>query len=195
MRSTWRRALLISVVLCLPWPAFAADQPGKVELGFVPFGFSVISDGDEDITIVGVPGGGSLFGLINTPGLYLQCFVTDKLAVEPQLSAMTVFADGDNFRMISLATRANYLFRGVNAPSAYLFASGGLVHIGESDGEDENNPTLGFGFGFRHPVRSIGSVRIEAGYQRIFHDDADFRFDESGGANTFGMSVGVALRF
>ncbi len=194
MDWTWRRALLIALVLCLPWSASAADQPGNVELGFVPFSVTRFSDGGGDVTLVGAPGGGSFFALIRSPGLYLQCFVTDKLAVEPQLAAMGVFAEDDNMRTISLSTRANYLFRGANTGSAYLFASGGILHFSGSDIESETDPTLGLGVGFRQPIRSAGSVRIEAGYQHIFHDD-DSGFDASGGANTFGVSVGIALRF
>ena len=44
------------------------------------------------------------------------------------------------------------------------------------------------GLGFRWPIRSAGSVRIEAGYEHMFGDegeDADF----------FKLSVGIALRF
>jgi hypothetical protein len=51
----------------------------------------------------------------------------------------------------------------------------------------DTNPTAGGGVGFRQPIRSAGSFRVEAGYERMFGDGWD--------ADTFKVSFGLALRF
>jgi hypothetical protein len=184
MTPAWRRALVAFVVLSVSLTAFADDRPGKTELGFVPFGLAVTS-GDGDLTVVGVPAGSGFFGPLPR-GLYLQRFVTAKLALEPQVSATGFFGDGENFRTVSLSFRANYLFRGADRPSLYAFGGGGLWHAG-GDGDGDTNPTIGTGVGYRRPIRSAGSLRIEAGYEHMFED--------SGGTDVFSLSFGVALRF
>jgi hypothetical protein len=185
MRSIWCRALLAAAVLCAP-ALVLAGEPGRVELGVVPFDFSVISANGETEEAVSVPAGGSL---TLAQGVYLQCLVTDKIAIEPQASLAALFHDGDNLRRIQLGLRANYLFSGADRPSAYVFAGGGLSHTGISDGESQTDPLIGLGVGYRHPVRSAGSVRVEVGYQHVFADSSDDAL------NVFGFRVGLALRF
>lgn len=127
MIPAWRRAFVSLVVLTIPLTAFAADEPGKTELGFLPFSVAVTSANGENLTVVGAPAGGGFLGT-GERGLYVQQFVTTKLALEPQLSATGFFSDGGNFRAVSLTFSTNYLFRGTEQPSPYAFGGGGLWH-------------------------------------------------------------------
>lgn len=190
MRAIWRGAFLAGV-LCAP-TVVLAEGPGRVELGVVPFDFSAISARGETTEAVTIPGNGYL--TVPSAGVYVQFFVTDKLAVEPEASLTALFYryDGDNFRAIHANLRASYLFAGVDRPSAYVFAAGGLSHIGRTgaaeSNDSETDPLGGVGVGFRQPVRSSGSVRVELGFQRIFVGSGN-------DTNAFSLRVGLALRF
>jgi hypothetical protein len=190
MRSTWCRALLAAGVLCAP-AVVLAGEPGRVELGVVPFDFSVISAKGETNEAVTLPGGGYLTE--GSEGVYLQWLVTDRLAIEPQASLTALFYHGDNFRTIRANLRVNYLFAGADRPSAYVFAGGGLVHMGQTgageDNSSETDPRVGVGVGYRQPVRSAGSVRVEVGYQRILVGDSGDDITE------FSFRIGLGLRF
>jgi len=54
-----RRGVLLAGMLAFPAGARAADEPGKVELGFVPFTVSHLSARDGSLTGVQVPASGS----------------------------------------------------------------------------------------------------------------------------------------
>jgi hypothetical protein len=179
--------LLLAGLLALSAGARAADEPGKVELGFVPLSVSRFSTDDDSFTGIEAPASGS-FLWTGDRGLYLQWFASQHFALEPQLSFSALFAADDDFNALNASLRVNYLVSGPDRPSPYLFGGGGLLHLSFDEGDSEDNPTAGGGLGFRWPIRSAGSVRIEAGYEHMFGDegeDADF----------FKLSVGIALRF
>ncbi len=184
-----RRAVPALAVLALPIVA-AAGEPGKVELGFVPFGVSYMSSNGTSATSVQAPGASMV-----TPdrSLYVQWFATEHFALEPQISGFAFFADDDNITTLGLSLRANYLIDGPDRPSPYLFAGGGLWHMKWYE-DGETHPLVGFGIGYRQPIRSIGSIRIEAGYEHIFDSSSD-EWDTSEGINSLRLAVGVALRF
>jgi hypothetical protein len=186
MRAIWRRIPLAVVALCAPALALAGE-PGRIELGVVPFDVSVISANGETEETVSAPAGG--FFTVASQGVYLQFLATDKIAIEPQASLTALFHEDDNLRRIQLSLRANYLFAGADRPSAYVSAGGGLTYAGLSGSDSETDPLIGLGVGYRHPVRSAGSVRVELGYQRVFSDSADDAL------NVFSFRVGLGLRF
>jgi len=99
-----------------------------------------------------------------------------------------LFADEDDFHSLNASLRFNYLVSGPDRPSLYLFGGGGLMYVSFDDDDSETNPTAGGGLGFRQPIRSAGSFRVEAGYERMFGD-------EGGDADIFKLSFGFALRF
>jgi hypothetical protein len=125
--------------------------------------------------------------------LYVQWFATEHFALEPQISAFALFADDDNLTTFALSLRGNYLVSGPDRPSPYLFAGGGLWHIEWSD-DGETHPLVGFGIGYRQPIRSIGSIRVEAGMEHVFDSSSD-EWEESAASNSLRFAVGVALRF
>jgi hypothetical protein len=187
VRSSWCRVLVAVGILCVP-AALSAGEGGRIELGVVPFAFSVHSSDGETQETLAMPAGGYVS---MARGVYLQWLVTDKIAIEPQASIAALFADGDNIRSILLGLRGNYLFAGADRPSPYLFAGTGLWHVGySSEGDDsETDPLLGLGVGYRQTIRSAGSVRVEIGYEHVFAGDS--RDD----ANVFSLAVGLGLRF
>jgi hypothetical protein len=179
--------MTVAGILALSAGAHAADEPGKVEFGFVPFSVSRLSSQDESWTGVQVPASGSLF-FVGERGLYVQWFASQHFALEPQLSYSGLFTDDDDLNSLNVSLRVNYLVSGPDRRSLYLSGGGGLLHLSVGGDDSETNPTVGGGLGFRLPIRSAGSFRIEAGYERMFGDegqDADF----------FKLSVGFALRF
>ena len=184
-RSMPRCGVLLIAMLALSSGARAADEPGRLEVGFVPLSVSYVS-AEESLTGIQVPAAGSMF-LTGERGLYLQWFATQHLALEPQLSYSGLFADEDTFNSLNASLRLNYLVSGPDRPSLYLYGGGGLMHASFDDDDGETNPTAGGGLGFRQPIRSAGSFRVEAGYERMFGDDWD--------ADTFKVSLGLALRF
>lgn len=184
-RSMLRRGVLLAGMLASPAGARAADEPGKVELGFVPFTVSRMSVGDESLTGVQVPASGSLL-YFGERGLYLQWFATQHVALEPQVSFNGFFSDGDDFSALNVSLRVNYLLSGPDRPSLYLYGGGGLLYLNFDD--SETNPTAGAGLGFRQPIRSAGSFRIEAGYERVFGEDGE-------DGDILKLSLGIALRF
>src|SRR5512138_1705468 len=161
MSSLWCRVCVALSMVCVPAAALAAEAPGRIELGVVPLDFSVLSSGGETEELLSVPGG-AYFGM--TRGVFLQWLVTDKVAIEPQASAAVLFHDGKNVRSIQLGLRGNFLVKGAERPSPYLFAGGGLSHMGSSGNDSENDPLISVGAGYRQPIRSMGSVRVEVGY-------------------------------
>lgn len=181
------RGLLLAGVLALPAGVRAADEPGRLELGFVPFAVSRFSAGDGSVTTVQAPASGS-FLVTGERGIYLQWFASRRLALEPQLSFAGFFDEGDDFTTLVATLRLNALLAGPDRPSPYVYAGGGVLHAGFGDDDSETNPQVGGGLGFRWPIRTAGSVRLEAGYERIFSDEGD-------DADVLKVSVGVALRF
>jgi hypothetical protein len=185
-RAVLCRVVLLGV-LALPAGARAADEPGKVELGFVPFTLSHLSVDDESLTGVQVPASGS-FVFTGDRGLYLQWFATRHVALEPQFSFNGLFSDGEDFKTLNVSLRINYLVSGPDRPTLYLYGGGGLLYVSYGDGQNDTNPTTGAGLGFRQPIRSAGSFRVEAGYERVFGEDG-------GDGDILKVSLGLALRF
>ncbi len=183
MRSARRRALLVASFLVVPAVVLAQSpgKPAETEIGFIPLAVSSISSGDHRVTVVGAPAGGFQGTVMR--GMYAQWFVREKVAIEPQLSVTAFFGDGDA-RLISLALRANYLLQGSEKPSPYVFGGGGLWHVGGVS--SETNPLIHLGVGYRQPIRTAGSVRVEAGYEHLFGESA---------ADIFTVSLGLGLRF
>jgi hypothetical protein len=181
------RGFLLMGLLGLPAGAIAGDEPGKVELGFVPLSVARLSTGDESLTGLQAPASG-FFLWTGDRGLYLQWFASTHLALEPQLSFSGIFGEDDDFKSLNASLRANYLVTGPDRRSPYLYGGGGLAHLSFDGDDGETNPTAGGGLGYRWPIRSAGSVRIEAGYERLFRDQGD-------DGDFFRLSVGVALRF
>ncbi len=180
-----RRCALALLVLALaPLPTRAADR--RIELGFVPLAGSVTSD-EGSFTIVGAPAPPPAFAG-SSRGLYLQWFATEKIGIEPQISAISAFGDGDSEHMIALAARASYHFSGRDQPSVYLFGGGGVQYV-TGDGYSHSSPSLAAGVGYRWPAGPF-SVRIEASYERTFDG-----WGSPHGSNVLGGAVGVALRF
>jgi len=186
-RSILRDGLVLAAVLVQPSGARAAEEPGKVELGLVPFTVSRISAGGESVTGLQIPASGSFF-FTGDRGLYLQWFASRHFALEPQVSFSGLFSEDDDFKALNLGLRASYLVSGPDQPSPYLYGGGGLLYLSFDDGDSDTNPTAGGGLGFRLPIRSAGSVRFEAGYEHVFGDEG-----EEG--DIFKLSVGFALRF
>jgi hypothetical protein len=193
MTSVLGRSLVALTITFVSTAAVADDAPGKVELGFVPFSLTYVPGNndyyDDSSTVVRAGGGISFF---NTERLlYLQVFATNKLAIEPQLSAVGEFEDYGDFWTLGLSLRANYLFSGADRSSPYVFAGGGFLYMNMPDGrggeESETDPNVGLGIGFRHPIRTAGSIRVEASWERSFgdRDDTDF----------LKLALGFALRF
>ena len=184
-RSMPRRGVLLIAMLALSSGARAADEPGRLEVGFVPLSVSYVS-AEESLTGIQVPAAGSMF-LTGERGLYLQWFATQHLALEPQLSYSGLFADEDAFNSLNASVRLNYL---VSGPTVHrsTCTGGGRPDVRElRRRRQRTNPTAGGGLGFRQPIRSAGSFRVEAGYERMFGDGWD--------ADTFKVSLGLALRF
>jgi hypothetical protein len=111
-------------------------------------------------------------------------------APRPRAAALVQrhFRRGRRFR-VAERVAARRLSRDRSRPSLALpLRRGGLAYLGFDGDDSETNPTAGGGLGYRWPIRSAGSVRIEAGYERLFRDEGD-------DADFFKLSVGVALRF
>ena len=94
-------------MLALSSGARAADEPGRLEVGFVPLSLSYVS-AEESLTGIQVPAPGSMF-FTGERGLYLQWFATEHLALEPQLSYSGLFADEGTFNSLNASLRLNYL--------------------------------------------------------------------------------------
>jgi hypothetical protein len=189
-KAVLRNGLATLAVLSLPALTFAGD--GKVEVGFVPFGLTYTSTDGESITAVQVPGQ-SVFNWDRS--VYVQWFATKRFALEPQISAFTLFSDGDSVKQLATSLRGNYLFSGADTNSAYLYAGGGLWYYSWDEGDGETNPFLGGGVGYRHPFGSHGSVRFEVGYERLFSGEGDEWDSGSTDADGLKAAVGLAIRF
>ncbi len=188
MALRWDRGLVVLAVASLPVGASADEGRRRVELGFVPVGASVMSEEHGSFYTVGAPVFAPVYGGLFRSA-YLQWFATDKLGIEPQLSALSAFEDDDSSHAVSLATRASFHFRGTDRPSPYVFGSGGVQYVSWGSGDSHSRPSLGGGVGYRWPLGPT-SVRVEAAYERAFDG-----WGGTGGANLLGVAVGVALRF
>ncbi len=181
----------VLVTMCALWVCTAATAgagDGRTEVGVVPFTLMRGSWGDENVTSLGVPAGSAFLPLVR--GVYLQRFVTDKAAIEPQLSAAAFFEDGSEIKTISIALRASYLVNGPDRPTVYAAAGVGVLHM-DGFGDSETHPVLCVALGFRRPIGTAGSLRIEMGYEHVF--ESNRYMDE--GIDVLSAAVGFALRF
>lgn len=117
------RGLLLMGLLGLPAGARAGDEPGKVELGFVPLSVARLSTEDESLTGLQAPASG-FFLWTGDRGLYLQWFASTHLALEPQLSFNGIFGEGDDFESLNASLRVDYLVTGPDRRSPYLYGGG-----------------------------------------------------------------------
>ena len=121
-RSMPRCGVLLIAMLALPSGARAADEPGRLEVGFVPLSVSYVS-AEESLTGIQVPASGSMF-FTSERGLYLQWFATQHLALEPQLSYSGLFADEDTLNSLNASLRLNYLVSAPTVPRSTCTGAG-----------------------------------------------------------------------
>ncbi len=148
--------------------SLAQAQP-RAEIGASLVSATV--DLDEDgVSTIGVPSGG--FGLVN-PGVFASFFLTNHVAIEPQLGFIWVSNDGDSEHILNFAGQVDYFIRGTREASPYVFGSAGVVNISDSDYTPKS---YGFGGGYRIPVGDRLTFRVDGRYTRFtseFGDDDD----------------------
>jgi hypothetical protein len=178
MRRTLRLGLLLAAIAL---PALADAQTAKVEIG-ASLANAIISVGDNDNgTVFGVPSSG--FGL-TSPGVYASFFVAPRLAVEPQLGLVVASFNGDTSHIVNFVGQVNYFLGDVGRPGAYLLGSAGIIDSGEGTITPK---TLSAGVGYRFPVGSNLSFRLDGRYTRFFIGDE--------GANTIGLTFSIGGLF
>lgn len=186
MRSTsTAAALAVGVLLASSQLAGAQDKEDrKGEIGVGLAGFSVISQGDDTTTVVGVPNG----GLFSTPAVYGSFFVTPKLALEPQLGLLYLSGGEGSAHSATLTGQANYFFKGRQTPSPYLLGRGSLVNAG-GGGDSETRFSFGAGLGYRVPVGDRAVLRFEGRFDRRLAKDFDPAVNTIGAAIHLGITL------
>lgn len=179
-----RLALVALAVITLAPAALRAGEPEdrKAELGVGIVGLSVYSQEGETITTLGAPHATFL-----TPAtLYASFFVTRRLALEPQLGVVYFSGDDSSFHIATFAGQVDYLFKGREQRSPYVFGRGSLTNAG-GEGDSDTTSSLGGGLGYRIPLGGRALLRFEGRFDHRFEQDFE------SGANTFSASLSLGI--
>ena len=173
------RVLLIAAILVLGTALPARAQDRGVELG-TSLASLMVGFGDNGTgTILGVPSGG--FGILN-PGLFVSCFVTPKVAIEPQVGLLVVSSNGDSVHIANVGVQADYFINGTRRSSPYVFGGAGFIHTTDADVTPKS---FGAGAGYRAALGDRLTMRVDG---RVTH------FTEGGG-NVFALTVSLGGMF
>src|SRR5215510_12519163 len=99
--------------------AHAQSQPA-IEIGAPLLSGGVSFGDDTTTTTVGAPTG--IFGF-TTPAVYLSFFTSERVAIEPQVSAVWAFSDSDSAHLANVGVQVDYFLQGTKQRSPYVFAA------------------------------------------------------------------------
>ena len=164
MRS---RFLVLSLALPLSLVAQTRTLP-EPEIGFRA-GFARISmddgaGGTDRVSFLTLPGA----VLASPGGIHFTLFVSEKVALEPQLGFIRSSSSGFSSSLMFLALQPQ-LFLGPDARrAAYLFGHIGLLREANSGGGgSESQNVLGAGIGYRKVLRRVIATRYELRIRRF----------------------------
>jgi hypothetical protein len=164
--TRWTRTALFALGIAAAAAGPAVAQP-KVEIGSSLAGAVIGIGDDNDVSTFGIPSAG--FGLV-TPGVYASLFLGSHFALEPQIGLIWISSDGESDHVLNFSGQANYYFRGLDVPSLYVFAAGGIL---DSSGDGDSPKTVGGGLGVRMPVGDRLTFRLDGRYLHLTDDGGD----------------------
>ena len=148
-----------ALVACVAVAAPALAQDGVTVEAGTGLGITRTYTGDGNFTTsVGIPGGGSLFGVST---FYVSIFPVPNLMLEPQLNVTTVSSDGNTSWVYTIIGQIGYLASPEHPSSPYLAAQGGAFHraTGPASG------AIGVSAGYRWRIGRGGALRFEVRYR------------------------------
>lgn len=175
--STVRGALFTTFVVgasLISGPTPAAAQ-SRVEFGASVINLTTNVGDNPNATALGIGTGG--FGLSN-PGAYGSFFLGRRVAVSPQVGLVWGKAGESSFHFVNLAARLEYLTKGADRSSPFVFGSVGVV---ESSGSSRTPKSVGGGVGYRARVGDRLTVRVDGRVARL----------TEGGGNSIGLTLSL----
>ena len=169
---------ILAVVLILCGASNARAQ-AKAEVGASLMGASFLL-GDDELNMFAA--GSGIFGTLN-PGIYASFFLGNHVGLEPQVSFVAAFSEGDSFHALNLAGQVDYFFSGIARRSPYVFGSVGLLEVSDADYSPK---VFGVGAGYRIPVGDRLVFRFDGRYA---HYTGEFEGSDSN-ALIFTLTIG-----
>lgn len=180
------RKLVLSAVLAsvLAVPAMAQKPMAwATEIG-IKSNYSVTTIDETDITTIGLPGGGGLFGFGGVSSLYGVIPVSERFAVEPSLGLTDLGGDGGAFTTTNVSVRALF-----SAWRGLYVGAGPTMALLKQGGEQETVFGVNLGAGYRFPITGNLVGRGELFYEMT--QESDIIGDNS--ASTYGLVLGLGI--
>ena len=164
------------ILLALAFPVSIAAQARSTpesEIGFRA-GFARLSmddglGGTDRVTHIALPG----VVFASPGGVHWTLFMTEKLAIEPQLGYIRTSSDGFASSLMFLALQPQYFLRPDARRAPYLFAHVGILRDTDSGGGSTNTDSqnvFGGGVGYRKVLRRVIATRYELRFRRFSAD-------------------------
>jgi hypothetical protein len=161
----------------------SAARAQQIELG-APLFNGTVGLSEDSVSAVGVPSG-SFFGLFS-PGVYVSIFAWPRVAIEPQLGLVTLYADGETAHFLTTGAQVNYLFGDRSQKTPYVFGGVGLVSVTDLD---YTPVSLTAGAGYRMPLGGRLVFRFDGRYTHYTGE-----FDDGLHTVSFTLSIGGLFR-
>ncbi len=155
----FRRSLLLTSLIIVPWMAATAQSKGTAEIGS-SLGVTVLSANGSSLTHIGVPGA----GVAASPTLYLS-YISANVMVEPQLSLAIISGGGSTQTALGAAMQFGYLFTPGQRGSGYVEVNAALQSFKPRFGSSETGTGFGGGLGYRTRVGQGLAIRFDARYR------------------------------
>ena len=144
--------------------------------------------GGDNLTTVGVPAGGGLFGLGFMPGLRLGSSNANGNDFYADLGIASAFASGSNITAFQGALNFQHAFSSDAGTSPFVTVGVGMLLLG-GDLTTSSNATVGGGFGVRsHVSQGHGVMRAEVRFDYVTEDSAGLV-----GGTVIGFKLGFDL--
>ena len=150
--------------------------PRPLELG-IDAGVA-IGLGDNSVTVISIPAQDFRVGFPISP----------RVSLEPKVGITIITGEGDTFTSYRGELGLLYHLGSSRYPGAYqragVYVRPFLGIVGFSDGNSDSAGLLGIGLGWKHPLVSRLSTRLEANFAHQFGD---------GDANEIGLLAGLSF--
>jgi hypothetical protein len=174
MKRTLAMAALLVLAVADAGHAQESVRP-RPEIGFRG-GISMLREDGESLTVISLPESNFFAGST----AYAMLFVSNTLAVEPQLGFIRVSSESSSSSVLTAAAQLNAFFADPEEGAPFAFVNAGITRP-----EDGELYAVGAGAGYRAIVSQTLGLRIEGRYRRLFAEGAN------DGTNEFSLLVGI----
>jgi len=178
-------AMALIVSLCTGSASAQNDWAGKFEITMLGgFNFVMEQDGDEDITVIGIPHGAAGVDYTAFPAFRFTFWLDAPVQLDGGFSYVSYSRDEHDYSLINLEGGVSTNIKTKSGKVA-PFIGGFAGLLSASNGNTQTELYLGGQAGARIPIRDYAAVRFQVAYRHMLGDDFDFNVLEIAGGLSF----------